>query len=176
MAQLPNSLDDIGLSVSTGRVVDFRCKSFLKADAAPGAVPLIYPSHFADGWVKWPRLGHKKPNSYLLNGRSKKWLVPSSVYVVTKLSAKEETRRIVAAVFDPNLVRCEFVAFENHLNYFHYKGRGLPMNLAKGLAVYLNSTVTDTYFRQFNGHTQVNASDLRSLKYPAPENLKNLAD
>ncbi|HEX4055587.1 MAG TPA: Eco57I restriction-modification methylase domain-containing protein [Tepidisphaeraceae bacterium] len=175
MGRLSNSLDDIGLSVSTGPVVDFRCKSCLKAEPAPGSVPLIYPSHFADGWVKWPRLGHKKPNACLLNDRSRKWLVPSSVYVLTKrFSAKEEARRIVAAVFDPDLVQCELVAFENHLNYFHEKGRGIPMNLAKGLAVYLNSTVTDTYFRQFNGHTQVNASDLRSLKFPGREELEKL--
>ena len=38
--------------------------------------------------------------------------------------------------------------------------------VAKGLAVFLNSTLVDVYFRQFNGHTQVNATDLRSLNYP----------
>jgi adenine-specific DNA-methyltransferase len=52
------------------------------------------------------------------------------------------------------------------LNYFHAHGRGLSMDLAKGLAVFLNSTLVDVYFRQFNGHTQVNATDLRSLRYP----------
>jgi adenine-specific DNA-methyltransferase len=32
--------------------------------------------------------------------------------------------------------------------------------------VYLNSTLADEYFRQFSGHTQVNAQDLRSMNYP----------
>ena len=45
------------------------------------------------------------------------------------------------------------------------------MRLAKGLAAFLNSSMVDNYFRQFNGHTQVNATDLRSLKYPAREQL-----
>jgi adenine-specific DNA-methyltransferase len=31
---------------------------------------------------------------------------------------------------------------------------------------FLNSTIVDVYFRQFNGHTQVNAQDLRALRYP----------
>ena len=55
------------------------------------------------------------------------------------------------------------MGFENHLNYFHKKGRGIDMPLARGLAAFLNSTLVDAYFRQFNGHTQVNATDLRSL-------------
>ncbi len=40
------------------------------------------------------------------------------------------------------------------------------MELAKGLSAYLNSSLVDVYFRQFNGHTQVNATDLRNLRYP----------
>ncbi len=52
--------------------------------------------------------------------------------------------------------------------------RGLPMILAKGLAAFLNSTLVDVYFRQFNGHTQVNATDLRSLNYPTMKQLERL--
>jgi hypothetical protein len=39
---------------------------------------------------------------------------------------------------------------------------------------FLNSTVVDLYFRQFNGHTQVNATDLRSLNYPTKAQLEKL--
>ena len=76
----------------------------------------------------------------------------------------------------PGIHRIEapLVGFENHLNYFHVTGHGLPMTLAKGLAAFLNSTVVDVYFRQFNGHTQVNATDLRSLSYPAKAELESL--
>lgn len=31
---------------------------------------------------------------------------------------------------------------------------------------YLNTQTVDDWFRQFNGHTQVNATDVRSLVYP----------
>ena len=66
------------------------------------------------------------------------------------------------------------VGFENHLNYFHARGRGLSMDLAKGLAAFLNSTLVDVYVRQFNGHTQVNATDLRNMRYPARAELESL--
>jgi adenine-specific DNA-methyltransferase len=68
----------------------------------------------------------------------------------------------------------DLVGFENHLNYFHRNGRGLDYDLARGLAAFLNSTLVDEYFRQFNGHTQVNATDLRSLRYPTQTQLRAL--
>jgi len=59
------------------------------------------------------------------------------------------------------------LGFENHLNLFHENKRGLPQALARGLAVFLNSTVVDDNFRRFSGHTQVNATDLKQMKYPS---------
>ena len=50
----------------------------------------------------------------------------------------------------------------------------MGLSLAKGLAAFLNSTLVDSYFRQFNGHTQVNATDLRLLKYPSLKTLIKL--
>ena len=91
-----------------------------------------------------------------------------------RFSAKEERRRVVAAIYDADRVSPLPVGFENHLNYFHQSSTGLPMVAAKGLAAFLNSTLVDTYVRQFNGHTQVNATDLRSLSYPTMHELEAL--
>jgi adenine-specific DNA-methyltransferase len=65
---------------------------------------------------------------------------------------------------------------ENHLNYIHAGGKGLDMPLAKGLWAYLNSSVLDLYFRQFNGHTQVNATDLRNVRFPAARQLRAIGN
>jgi adenine-specific DNA-methyltransferase len=40
----------------------------------------------------------------------------------------------------------------------------------------LNATAVDDYFRTFNGHTQVNATDLKRLKYPSRETLITLGE
>lgn len=175
MRSLTHSIGGLGLAVSTGRVVDFRARQHLLKDASDQSVPLIYPGHFTAGYVEWPRLGYKKPNAIARNTETETLLVPSAIYTLVKrFSSKEERRRVVASVFDPSRVQCPVVGFENHLNYFHAHGKGLPMDLAKGLSGFLNSTVVDGYFRQFNGHTQVNATDLRSLPYPSRENLVTL--
>ncbi len=168
------TLDDLGIRVSTGRVVDFRAKDALANEANGETVPLVYPAHFDNGYISWPRLG-KKPNYLRVSPKTESLLVPAGVYVLVKrFSAKEERRRVTAAVCEPSRLPADEYGFENHLNYFHRRGNGLPTALAKGLAAYLNSTLVDAYFRQFSGHTQVNATDLRSLKYPDLAALERL--
>lgn len=172
---LPHSLRDLGITVSTGRVVDFRARDHLRKEPEAGAVPLIYPAHFEQGYVVWPRPNGRKHNALALNVATTDLVVPRGTYVLTKrFTSKEEKRRLVAAVYDPARIDAEHVGFENHLNYFHVGGKGLRPDVARGLAVFLNSTAVDQYFRQFSGHTQVNATDLRKLHYPTQEQLAEL--
>jgi adenine-specific DNA-methyltransferase len=173
MDGLTTNLATLGVSVSTGRVVDFRLKDALRQEPGPGTVPLLYPCHFNGGTVHWPKLEARKPNAILDNDETRPWLVPSGIYLLTKrFTSKEERRRLVACLFDPDQVKAERIGFENHLNYFHANGRGLERTLAVGLYAFLNSTVVDQYFRRFSGHTQVNATDLRTLAYPDRETLQ----
>ncbi|NOJ82335.1 BsuBI/PstI family type II restriction endonuclease [Myxococcus xanthus] len=172
LAALTHSLSDLGLTISTGRVVDFRVREYLRPTAGPSTVPLIWPGHLSGGFVAWPR-DFKKPNALVVAEETAAVMVPAGTYVLVKrFSSKEEKRRVVAAVFDTAHVPCERVGFENHLNYFHQEGCGLPDVLARGLAAFLNSTLLDAYFRQLSGHTQVNAGDLRNLKYPSRQQLE----
>ena len=175
MAHFATSLEELGISVSTGRVVDFRAAKYLRANPSDNTAPLIYPHHLSNGFVSWPKHHAKKPNAVLIAPATIDSLVPSGTYVLVKrFSAKEERRRVVAAIFDPKKLQADLVAFENHLNYYHKDGEGLARKLASGLAVFLNSTLVDLYFRNFNGHTQVNAADLRMLRYPPREELERL--
>jgi adenine-specific DNA-methyltransferase len=158
-------------------VVDFSLKNALRQQPEKGAVPLLYPCHFYGGTVHWPKLESRKPNAILDNDETRPWLVPSGVYLLTKrFTSKEERRRLVACVFDPDRIPAEWLGFENHLNYFHAHGRGLDRSLAFGLFVFLNSTVVDQYFRRFSGHTQVNAADLRALAYPDRKTLQAMGN
>ncbi|HYX16453.1 MAG TPA: Eco57I restriction-modification methylase domain-containing protein, partial [Nostoc sp.] len=155
------TLKDLGLTVSTGRVVDFRAKDYLRINQENSTVPLIYPVNLANGYVEHPKIT-KKPQAIVHIEETANLLIPNEHYVLCKrFSSKEEKRRVVAVVYDADQFNYGYVGFENHLNYFHKDGRGLNLTLARGLAVYLNSTLVDAFFRLFNGHTQVNATDLR---------------
>jgi adenine-specific DNA-methyltransferase len=181
---LPCGLADLGLEVSTGPVVDFRLKGSLARELVTGTVPLLYPHGVKTGRVLPPlarsddypdgRLS-KKAVAIRDDEASRKWLLRVDRFVLIKrFSAKEEKRRLVAGVLEPADFPEGLLGIENHLNFFHSKRAGLSSDLARGLSRFLNSTVADRYFRQFNGHTQVNASDLRSLRYPDASALEGL--
>lgn len=166
------TLDELGLAVSTGPVVDFRLKEHLQADMIDDCAPLIYAHHFQNGFIAHPKIGAKKPNAIVINEKTSKWLMPTGNYtVVRRLSSKEEKRRIVPAVFLSSKVPGAVIGFENHLNVFHSGKKGLSQELAKGLVIYLGSSFADQWLRCFSGHTQVNAFDLRSLRYPSISTL-----
>lgn len=175
MRQFTHSLQDLGIAVSTGRVVEFRAKAFLQSEPVRDSVPLIYPGHCQNGRVVWPRDGFRKRNWFRRCPDSESQLVPPGDYVlVRRFTAKEEKRRLAASLISDKDLPASAYAFENHLNYFHEYGKPLDPDLAKGLAIFLNSSLADSYFRQFNGHTQVNATDLRSLHYPSKKQLLHM--
>ncbi|MEC0210987.1 Eco57I restriction-modification methylase domain-containing protein [Paenibacillus ehimensis] len=175
MRRLPCTLLDLNIQVSTGKVVDFRNKEFIIKKPRGNYCPLIYPRHFVNGNIIWP-LKTSKPDIILYTPETKGLLLSNDIFVLVKrFTTKEEEKRVVAAVYDPkNYPQVNKVAFENRVNYFHKNGEGLQIELAKGLSAYLNSSLVDMFFRQFNGHTQVNAADLKALKYPTCAQLINI--
>ncbi len=167
-SKIQHGLEDLGIAVSTGPVVDFRMREHLVAMPRKGTVPLLYPAHVSGRDTTWPIEGLKKANAIARNEVTERWLFPPGAYtVVRRFSSKEERRRVVASIVLPDaLAQCKAIGFENHLNVFHQNKSGLPVHLAWGLLAYLNCSAVDAHFRRFNGHTQVNATDLRALRYP----------
>jgi adenine-specific DNA-methyltransferase len=170
------TLHDLHIEVSTGPVVDFRLREHLVAMPRRGTVPLLYPVHLTGGEVTWPIQGSKKANAITRNADTERWLFPVGAYtVVRRFSSKEERRRVVASLVLPDSFNEHTaIGFENHLNVFHQRKAGLPVHLAWGLQAYLTCSAVDRHFRRFNGHTQVNATDLRALRYPSIEALTAL--
>ena len=174
MAHFTTTLTELDLNISTGPVVDFRLKEDLRAQPSNQTAPLLYAAHFKGQKLEWPK-AMKTPNAIEVTNNSRKWLWENKGhFVITKrFTSKEEPRRIVASIYSSSLPG-PIIGFENHLNVFHRKKTGFSKMLAAGLSVYLNSSLVDRFFRQFNGHTQVNATDLRSLRYPDTEILERM--
>jgi adenine-specific DNA-methyltransferase len=93
MAILGHSLKDLEVSISTGRVVDFRAEELLRKDPDHNTVPLVYPHNLQNGFVEWPREHAKKPSAIVCSPKAQRLLVPSGAYVLVKrFSAKEDKK------------------------------------------------------------------------------------
>src|SRR5262249_28133759 len=138
--ELPGfTLQELGLDVLTGPVVDFRLRKHLRMQFEPGSVPLLYPSHFSNRQVEWPRQG-RKANAIVRDSETCRWVCPSACSVILRpLSSKEENRRLVHSLLDLSPLPGAKVGIENHLNALHKDRHGLPNAVARGLSVYLNS-------------------------------------
>lgn len=169
-----STLKDIGIQVSTGTIVDFRLRDFLRQNPESETIPLLYSVHFKNHRVQWP-VQSKKPNAILSTSETERMFAPRGYYVAVKrFSTKEEKKRIVATLITPDAFSTEAIAFENHLNVFLQDKHGLEKSIAYGLTVWLNTTYLDEKFRLFSGHTQVNATDLRNLPFPTKEQLSQM--
>jgi len=57
------------------------------------------------------------------------------------------------------------------LNYIYRPNGELSENEIWGIAALFNSSLFDTYFRTFNGNTQVGAFELKQIKMPPLEKI-----
>ena len=163
--ELPEDLSALNLEVSTGPVIDFRSRAALTSAGTSGSVPLIYPANIDGSGVEWP-VATSKPQGFTVSESNQRLLFPNGPYVLIKrFTAKEERRRVVAGVYLP-VDGYDYVAFENHVNVMHRNRGPIGESEARQLAAFLNSELVDTYFRMFSGSTQVNASDLRRMRFP----------
>lgn len=167
-------LSDLGIEVSTGPLVDFRLKNLWDFEGSQESLPFVFVHHIQNGEFSWPK-NSKKPSYIKIDPSIKKWLFPNGNYVLVKrFSSKEEKRRLAAFFFREEMLSYPEIGFENHLNVIHSGKKGIGKSLAAGLTTYLNSSFVDNYFRTFSGHTQVNATDLRNMKFPSKQALEDM--
>lgn len=164
---------ELGLNVSTGPVVMFRTEEFLRAKPGEeGTAPLIGPHNVKAFETIWPLERKNKPAAFLVTPESTKHLVLSRNYVLLRrFTAKEEKRRLVASCYLKSRQSNPHLAIENHVNYVYHSTRELSEDEVFGLAALLNSALFDSYFRIMSGNTQVNATELRMMKFPRLETI-----
>ncbi|MHA4128155.1 Eco57I restriction-modification methylase domain-containing protein [Bacillus cereus] len=168
-----NSLEVMNMSISTGPVVTFRVQEAIKEFKAERTFPLLYMKHLNDKEIVFP-LSHQE-EGIEKNYTTKPILVPTKNYVIIKrFSSKEQYKRIYASALLKEKFPYEMVGLENHLNYIYKKSGELSEVETVGLVAFLNSKLVNKFFCIVNGHTQVNATDLKMMKFPNYDFLNEL--
>ncbi len=166
------SLEKYGLKISTGPVVAFRAKKFISEKESENKkyAPLLWLHNVKTMENIWPLYKPGKAQYIEESSESLPLLLPNGNYVLLRrFSAKEETRRLIAAPFIGRYYPYEMIGLENHINYIYRPGGMLKQEEAWGLAVLYNSSFYDRYFRGLNGSTQVGATEVSSIPFPPLE-------
>jgi adenine-specific DNA-methyltransferase len=173
------TLEDFGMTVSTGKVVDFRTKENLRDDhSEKDCVPLLWMQNLEKNGINLTPKHLNKKSGINVNKNTYKILVPVKNYILLKrLTSKCCRKRVCAVPFlKKDFKDFKFIGFENHLNYISGINRDLDVNEINCLCAFLTSDIFDEYFRIINGSTQVNASDLRKIPLPKYDLMYKIAN
>lgn len=175
-----NVLTDFDIKISTGPVVSFRALEFIQNNYENGTVflaPLFWLHNVNKMILEWPKQLKEKGQFIRIENGSKSLLLPNKNYILLRrFSTKDDKSRLIAAPYFCNYVKSDFIGVENKVNYIYRKDGHLDRNEVVGLCALLNSELFDTYFQIFNGNVNVSATELREMRFPPLENIKEIGN
>lgn len=169
-------LADYGFSVSTGPLVWNRHKPQLKPMPGTNRLPLIWAeSVLPDGTFKFSAARKNHEPFFEIKRFQAHLIVRKPCVLVHRTTAKEQTRRLIAAVLSEKFFseHKEGVVIENHLNVIKPTNGNAKLSL-DAIAMLLNSKVIDQVFRCISGSVAVSAYELNALPLPDPDEIAGL--
>jgi len=175
-----NVLTDFNIKISTGPVVSFRALNFIQNNYENETVflaPLFWLHNVNKMILEWPKQSKEKGQFIKIESSSKSLLIPNKNYLLLRrFSTKDDKSRLIAAPYFCNYVKSDYIGVENKVNYIYRKDGHLNRNEVVGLCALLNSELFNTYFQIFNGNVNVSATELREMRFPPLNNIKEIGN
>lgn len=172
-----NSLNDYNIKISTGPIVAFRCTDFLKMQGSINDtyIPLIWMHNIKEMEFAYPLQKGNKPSIIVYSNESRKVMLRNKNYVlIRRFSSKDDKKRLVSCPYFSSYFNTDMIGIENHVNYIHRPDGNLSDYEIVGISALYNSNLFDTYFRTFNGNTQVGANELKQIKLPPIKDIVSI--
>ena len=171
----PSNFQKNNYFISTGPIVEYRMKDHITTFQQKNkTIPLLKLHNIKTFKIHWTGQDKKDLCFKLFKGHEK-YSLKNQVYVILRrFSSKNENRRLIASVYDPNRIKGRWIAMENHINYIGSNNKPLKLVEAYGLATLFNSTLMDKYFRCLSGSTQVNATEIKLMKMPSQKTIRQI--
>ena len=174
------NLAKFNIKISTGPVVAFRARDFLRENFENGTAqlaPLFWLHNVKQMILEWPIVKPKKEQYINIEEKSMPLLIPNKNYVLLRrFSSKDDKNRLIAAPYFCNFIKANFIGVENKVNYIYRPKGHLERNEVVGLCALLNSSLFDAYFRIFNGNVNVSATELREMSLPPLDTIQEIGD
>ena len=174
------NLGKYNIKISTGPVVAFRAKNYLRESIKHGTeqlAPLFWLHNVKQMLLEWPIVKSKKEQYIKIEEKSMPLLIPNKNYILLRrFSSKDDKNRLIAAPYFCNFIKSDFIGVENKVNYIYRSKGHLERNEVVGICALLNSSLFDAYFRIFNGNVNVSATELREISLPPLKTIHEIGD
>ncbi len=185
MSDMPETLTSLGLKISTGRILDARCKELLFNDAAKGLVPLFRPCTVHDGRVEFPGTQKRNadmppivaPHQYLAPVQSGLVQRNKNMIFIKRVFASSDARFINAGIhLAAAYPAYPYISTHNKILCIDTKTQKGEMSarFVYGLFALLNSTIYDRYVSIVSKSKQISAKELRDLPLPPAHLIENM--
>ena len=174
------NLAKYNIKISTGPVVAFRSRNFLKErfkNEEEQLAPLFWLHNVKQMILEWPVVKPQKEQYISVEEKSIPLLIPNKNYILLRrFSSKDDKNRLIAAPYFCNFIKSEFIGVENKVNYIYRPNGHLQRSEVVGLCALLNSKLFDTYFRIFNGNVNVSATELKNISLPPLDTIQEIGN
>ncbi|MDL2257225.1 Eco57I restriction-modification methylase domain-containing protein [Bacteroidales bacterium OttesenSCG-928-I14] len=174
------SLNKYDIQISTGPVVAYRTKDFIREVYENGVVflaPLYWLHNVAKMEITFPSFRPNKGQYVQVCDQTMPYLIPNKNYIfLRRFSSKDDKSRLIAAPYFSLPDSPRVIGVENKLNYIYRPKGYLDRTEVMGIAALLNSNLFDTYFRTFNGNVNVSATELRAMPLPPLSTIKAIGE
>ena len=171
ISTFPETLDSLGLKMSTGLIVDSKCEGLLFTEPGEGTVPLIRAQSIKDGVTKFPqpiKRQYLAPVSPSLIQRNK------NMIFIKRVPAKSDKRFLNSSVYlAAELAQYKYISTHNFIDTKD-KNAEMPARLVFGLFALLNSTVYEKYISIVSKSRQINSKEMRALPLPPRNVIENI--
>ena len=174
ISSFPETLDSLGLRMSTGLVIDSRCEGLLFTEPIKGCVPLIRPVALRAGQVRFP-LPIKR--QYIAAVNTTLVQKNKNLVLIKRVPAKSDERFVNSAIYlAASQPQYKYISTHNKVNFIDTKDKNEEMSarLMFGIFALLNSTIYDRYVSIVSKSKQINSKEMRSLPLPAKNLIENI--
>ena len=174
ISDFPETLSSLGLKMSTGLVIESKCKNMLFNSPIEGTVPVLRTAAMRGGLVEFPR---PIPNQYLAPTSTSLMQKNKNLIIIKRIPAKSDERFVNSAIYlASRLPSYKYISTHNKVNFIDTKDKNdeMPTRLVFGLFALLNSTIYDRYISIVSKSKQINSKEMRNLPLPPRHVIENI--
>ncbi len=168
MKKLPQGFARLGLSISTGLVIENRHKESLRRGREDGAVPLLHPAGIREGRMVFPARGREY--TYIVPRIPSLSQENCTLLCIKRVPSKRENRHLVCGVYLPGqLPRDKRISTANKLEIIKAEQGEMSADFAVGLSAILSSSLYERYCSLLGTMKTVTRATLETLPLPPKE-------